>query len=334
MTFPLPFSPGMFVPTKSAPSTDELKKSLDNRRTVILPEVPFSQIPFMTATTPSSASTSTTTKLSEADIDRMLASLKPAGIKKTRKPDPDPPGTKYPYVTQFCANGGHEDKPVLSFRGTLMVTCRGLYDMYPRSVTCTCWCHTNAAIKKTLGKPAAFLPVTDTQTSAATVTEAPRPVETPVTEPEDVGFNPDEGPLDRLLNNKAMPLGPRVRNLVLKYLGREVTEEMLKETYVVRRRGELDSNVEAICRIYLAKALPWSLLTTDVIALLVDVDNPPSPGAIHAVLTRWEDQNFAITARDPFRFMCFTPTVDEIGIEAARSLAHRRARASERGFKL
>lgn len=310
MTFPLPFGPGMFVPPDK-PKTKPI---------TLLPDL----LSFTTAT----STIPTGSKPSEADIERMLAELKPAPVKRasSKRSDPDPPGMKYPYVTQFCANGGHENIVALSFRGTRMKSCSGKYFIPPRlDVVCTCHCHVNST------RPA--IPMAPSINSGgASVTVDPRPVEMAVTEPEDVGFNPNESPYDRLLNNKVMDLGPRVRNLVLKHLGREVTKEMLNEPYVLRRRGELDSNVEAICRLWLDKAIPGDELTTDWISLLVDVDNPPSKGAIHAVLMRWDESNFAIVEKNPVRFICFTPTVQEIGIEAARKLAHRKSKNREKGF--
>jgi hypothetical protein len=344
----LPFQPGEFaqvVEPLILPvniTLKELMESLDSRKTTVLPPGNDLEILPFTTVTPSSATSSiidSPSKLSDDEIARMLATLTPANIKpsatkRARRADPDPPGTKYPYVTQFCANGGHQGQKVLSFRGSLMPSCRGTYEIWPHKVSCTCWCHAlHGNVEAMILVPAIDMGA-DALAVGAAVTDGARAVESTPTEPEDIGFNPNEGPFDRLLNNVAMPLGPRVRNLVLTHLGREVTDEMKNELYVTRKRGELDSNVEAICRLWLARSIPWELLTTDVIALLVDVDNPPSAGAVHAVLSRWDNANLAIIEKNPMRFVCFTPTVQEIGIEAAMKLAHRRARASERGFKV
>jgi hypothetical protein len=317
MSFPLPFSPGAFLPeslmSKTTSKINTTQLPLDLKPTIIHDS-----------------------SSSPDEISRILASLKPAPVKRSpaKRSEQDPPGSKYPYVTQFCVNGGHQGSVALSFRGTLLPGCRGEYPLYPKVVTCTCYCH-----KYTL--PDATTPSIPPETmimgsiiAAGPVTVDASPVKPPVTDPDDgPEFNPSESAYDRLLNNKVMTLGPRVRNLVLKHLDREVTREMLNEPYVVRRRGELDCNVEAICRLWLDKALPWDMLTTDVIAVLIDVDNPPSPGAVHAVLTRWDDENFAIVKKNPVRFECFTPTVQEIGIEAARIVARRKSKARDRGLK-
>lgn len=47
-----------------------------------------------------------------------------------------------PYVTQWCANGGHDGIKALSFRGTLLPSCQFRYDLgYGGIVVCMCDCH-------------------------------------------------------------------------------------------------------------------------------------------------------------------------------------------------
>jgi hypothetical protein len=50
---------------------------------------------------------------------------------------------KYPYITQFCMNGGHDGVKKLNFRGTLLPSCNFRYDLgYGRPpVICMCDCH-------------------------------------------------------------------------------------------------------------------------------------------------------------------------------------------------
>lgn len=67
-------------------------------------------------------------------------------------------------------------------------------------------------------------------------------------------------------------------------------------------RGELEDKVRrAIIRVY-----GFESLTPETIAVLVNKEDPPSVGAVHAVLTRWEDKSFAILDRKPMRFVEFT----------------------------
>lgn len=67
-------------------------------------------------------------------------------------------------------------------------------------------------------------------------------------------------------------------------------------------RGELEDKV----RLAIIKVYGFEGLTPDTIAVLVNKDDPPSVGAIHAILTRWEEKGLAIIARKPMRFVEFS----------------------------
>jgi hypothetical protein len=113
----------------------------------------------------------------------------------------------------------------------------------------------------------------------------------------------------------------------------EPTEDQRIAANDRRKRGELESNVEVVCRLWLDKHLAAvNELTTNWIALLIDASEPPSQGAIHAVLTRWSEHGYAKVEHKPFRFIEFMPSVAENGIAAAKQAHEREKNARAKGF--
>jgi hypothetical protein len=64
---------------------------------------------------------------------------------------------------------------------------------------------------------------------------------------------------------------------------------------------------------------------SDEIARLHHVP-PPSTGAIHAVLNRWEAQGFAIIGHKPMRFISYTVDGLKIGLDGCKEVYKRRQR--------
>lgn len=123
----------------------------------------------------------------------------------------------------------------------------------------------------------------------------------------------------------------QLKNLIYnKVLGQQSHTDELKEETLRRRRGQLEDNVEVVCRLWLKKLLPWELLTTDVISMMVDAYDPPSQGAIYSVLKRWADQNLATIGIKPMRFVGFSERVLDRGIAVEK---HRQGREADRRSK-
>lgn len=262
------------------------------------------------------------------DIEAALRALKPAPIKgKVNIPKlaPEiPKGTKFPYISQHCANGGHQGAVSLSYKGSLMPSCKGRYVWAYSKAVCTCTCHVKFFTSDDVGSIALASVDSHTPPIGSPAYEAARTAETG----DPVGVDPSESPYDRLLHPD-VGLSPQLVNLIrvnIKGL------EPLPVGEHNRRRGELEANVEAICRLWLDKKMPWDLLTTDVVGLMVDANNPVSAGAVYAVFSRWEGANYAIIEKSPVRFVCFTPAVQEYGIAAVRKIDQRKERNRSKGF--
>jgi hypothetical protein len=269
--------------------------------------------------------------INKGDTKAVIKKHSIADLDKIEKP------TKYPYVTQHCANGAHENTKTLSFKGTLMVSCKGFYDWRFTSATCTCWCHALVASIKT---PETVAPSDTSPTTgdpSKPVTVAPRPVKTaplgPMSPSEDA-MDPTHRMFRAILDRGRV--AQQLTNLVLKLIfGDEVVPgndrvDLPKER---RKRGELDDNVEVVCRLWQAGKLPWGdLLTTEAIALTIDASDPPSQGAIYAVLTRWSEAGYCTIGTAPMRFVGFTSAVLEKGLSQTKHAHKREADRRSKGF--
>lgn len=136
-------------------------------------------------------------------------------------------------------------------------------------------------------------------------------------------------PLELLCNSGRV--SQQLVNMCLtKVFGKEPTSDQVSIATDRRKRGELEDNVEVVCRLWLLRHLPWSSLTTDAIALMVDANDPPSQGAIYAVLMRWSDSNLAVIERSPLRFMLFS---DEAWCDGVTAVRHKHKREADRRAK-
>lgn len=249
--------------------------------------------------------------------------------------DEAPPGTKFPYITGHCANGAHEGNKTFSARGTLLQPCRGMYTWRFTSAFCTCWCHELAATVRTMTAVTSDPLFVGTHglvsaaDVAASVASAPMPIA--VNMPE-VVITQDPHWLYRQMI--ASPkVSTQLANMVrVKILNEEAQEYSADESGERRRRGELDANVEIVCRLWLDKLLPWELLTTDAISIMVDAEDPPSQGAIYSVLNRWANRGFAMIGTKPMRFIGFNESVLKMGLEAAVHKANREADRRSKGM--
>lgn len=307
---------------------------MDERRTEVVLDFPLPTLsPPSTFLPLPDLSSNTPLQASAAD------SMSPSKSAKTARVDEHPPGTKFPYITGHCANGAHEGSKTLSYLGTLMQSCRGIYTWRFSGATCTCWCHALADTVRAMedATPSPLFPTTDMPESVVyDLVEAVKSASGRVTilppAHDVVVITSDPHYMYRQLIASAK-VSDQLANLVrVRVLSEEADETQREETGERRRRGELDSNVEIVCKLWLDKFLPWELLTTDAISLMIDAENPPSQGAIYSVLNRWADKGFATIGTKPMRFLNFNENVLKLGLDVATHRSKRAAEQRAKGF--
>ncbi|QOR56211.1 hypothetical protein SEA_LINETTI_67 [Gordonia phage Linetti] len=89
-----------------------------------------------------------------------------------------------------------------------------------------------------------------------------------------------------------------------------------------RQRGQLEAEVQQVCHRAMMGEFD-ELMTPQVIAELIDRDNPPSTGAIGAVFNRWERIGYAKIHRKPLYFQHLTVEGMRDGLEALRRRAKK-----------
>lgn len=110
-----------------------------------------------------------------------------------------------------------------------------------------------------------------------------------------------------------------------------------------RRKGQLEDSVQEVCTGYLKGEYESDGngdMTTKHIAALIDAENPPSPGAVQAVLERWEKLGYAEMRRKPVGFQMLTVEGMEKGLRrmqqeaaAKRKVERKRSRATSNRFR-
>jgi len=93
-----------------------------------------------------------------------------------------------------------------------------------------------------------------------------------------------------------------------------------------RQRGQLEAEVLLVCNRFMDGQLPPQVMTPTVIASEIDKDDPPSIGAVNAILYRWRDLGFARIHSKPLAFLGYTPEGLKEGLEYMKARANRKAR--------
>lgn len=93
-----------------------------------------------------------------------------------------------------------------------------------------------------------------------------------------------------------------------------------------RRRGWLENEVKVITDRYMSGEIGESL-TPKLLAVLVDPEDPPSVGAVGAVLDRWVEIGFAKVNKHPVRFVSYTVQGMSLGLERMKSDAKQNRRS-------
>lgn len=218
---------------------------------------------------------------------------------------------KKPIVSGFCKQGWHEGLKPKTWKGDPAPACH--WEL------CGCKCHvTMATMQEAAGVPRTFA--------------------------DNPAYIPDRGnfvlpePLvvsdSTVLSNHsgteghADPQGPS------RAIADPVAGVSFAPTESGRRaRGQLEYEVLAVCRRWLADEFDWVACYPKFIVEVIDKNEPPSTGAVAAVFARWEKMGFAEYQHKPIAFLKFTNsngTADELAkakAQAKRSIKMARSRA-------
>ena len=93
-----------------------------------------------------------------------------------------------------------------------------------------------------------------------------------------------------------------------------------------RLRGWLEIEVKKICDRKMSGEID-DTLTPKSLAIWIDPENPPSQGAVGAVLERWSEIGFAAVNKNPVRFVSYTVKGMNLGLERMRSDAKHNSRS-------
>lgn len=237
------------------------------------------------------------------------------------------------YMTGHCAGGNHEGSKNLSQGGALFPACAGLYAFRFTAIQCSCWCHelfsqARAQAPVALSDPIPSMQLGGGSTSGQTGTATQANVGTTdaITAPTDQDF------WTKVLEHQDLTV--QVFKFVSWHVFKVKGDRSLANPIPAasrRPRGSLDINVEAICKLALEGLIP-NELTPSNIGLLIDPLNPPSAGAIHAVLTRWENAGYCTVSKKPVTMTGFTSKVTKSGITGAKQISKREREARAKGF--
>lgn len=217
------------------------------------------------------------------------------------------------WVTGFCAIKHCEGtKPKGILTGTPMQTCMGA------SGSCTCACHKKLdEMYKMVGlervttqnpdyKPASVTWWMPTAEDRAMWSETKKDTPPPVVVPS---IMPDVLPPTVVVQRTESTSGRRVK-------------------------GALEDEVRAVTDLWVALAMPQVVCSPAWIAEKIDAENPPSTGAISAVLDRWVEYGFATMEKKPTRFTGYTEAGIKKGLHTMKAeYKHTKKRQSQAGSR-
>lgn len=202
------------------------------------------------------------------------------------------------YVTGFCSVGAHEGVTLLSQGGALIRSCAGEYMIggrygTNRTVTCTCSCHDSFNEIRKLMKDMQDAGVgNDTISAVLGIQETPTPTGGPTGAASSPTASTGGGTGDRA------GLLPFDR-------GAHGGLKSFKPTPTGRAaRGQLEEDVRKV--VAAQHKLFDDMLTPGVIAKFINAEDPPSQGAVHAVLSRWEQRSWVTLKTKPVRLGVIT----------------------------
>ncbi len=213
------------------------------------------------------------------------------------------PPKKKPLLSGQCKQGWHEGLKPKDWRGNPAPCCHW--------EKCGCPCHvTMAAMQESAGVPRTF-----------------------ADNPE---YKPDRGdfvlpdPLDRVDSTVLSSTGGTNDHPDTERPSRAIPDPVAGVSFAPtesgrRARGQLEYEVLAVCRRWLADEFDWPACYPKYIVEVIDKADPPSTGAVTAVFARWEKMGFAEYQHKPIAFLKF---IDNNGTAEELSRAKASAKRS------
>lgn len=201
------------------------------------------------------------------------------------------------YVTGFCGIGSHENSPLISPSGKTLRACpvggriegtNGMGRPIGEDILCTCLCHSTSREMETLTGvkfPAFSAGRTSPALSRLGLLSA-----------GGVGTNTGKatGSVDMERPTVAVASGARFAVTPTGRAARGQLEEQVRY-HICRQVRQAGEDMIALLG-----------LNPTMLAKMIDAEDPPSTGAIHAVLKRWDNACLVELGESPFRFIRFT----------------------------
>jgi hypothetical protein len=200
------------------------------------------------------------------------------------------------YVTGFCGIGSHEGLKIKSPSGALLKTCPvggrvemyGYNDRHIGTAECTCECHDMSRQMEDMS--GIKFPSRDSVKESSPLSGLG------YLRAAGDGTNPD---------GSGRSVDPDAPSVVVASGARFAVTPTGRSA-----RGQLEEQVRHVVSVQVKAAgeemIAMLGLTPTMIGLAIDKENPPSSGAIYAVLKRWEGSAMVDLGEKPFRFLRFT----------------------------
>lgn len=200
------------------------------------------------------------------------------------------------YQSGFCTIGSHEGTKPLSPSGLLLKTCPiggrfemiGLGDKMIGEAECTCSCHAMSRQMEDLSGIRFPTRNSIRDSSPLSGLGLLRATSNATDDARAAGSDHDGRPTVTVASGATFAVTPSGR----------------------AARGQLEDQVRHVVTTQVkaagAEMIAVLGLMPSTIGMMIDKDNPPSSGAIYAVLKRWEGHALVDLAESPFRFVRFT----------------------------
>lgn len=224
-----------------------------------------------------------------------------------------------PFMTGFCHAGFHEGQRAKTFKGNPAKTC-------DKWLTCACECHDTVTLMFELANMERVVIENPEYNPPHQTYWMPRPEDyAPVAVPSTVpgtGTPPDVEGMPTVPPSVAAAVAPAtVRTFEPTQSGRTA-------------KGQLELWVKMVCDMWLMDDIDSKMkLTPQFISEcclneIPDCDRAPSPGAVDAVLKRWEKIGFCVYEKKPSRFTGYTDDGKKYGLDSLKSRAKRATKSA------
>lgn len=236
------------------------------------------------------------------------------------------------WISGFCGTGCHEGTQPVNANGTPLKVCVAIGDGPGAKNRCACKCHTKI----------------DKMYESANIPRVPQqsPLWKPAPSPDLSWLYEDDTlavatSVSGGTTNPSADTEPARDHGIPVHQPRHAPDERTPSGY--RRKGQLEDSVNEVCTGYLKGNYASDSngdMTTKHIAHLIDPENPPSPGAVQAVLERWVKLGYAEMRRKPVGFQMLTVEGMQKGLarmkeeaQTQRKVERRKMRAAGNRFR-